>query len=77
MEDRTLVENNYEDKMLDRGRATVRPTCFKMGSDNGHLELLGKWEGSPRKTCSPNFPEFELKEWLLENILEDGKCPRH
>ena len=34
-----------------------------MGLDTGHLlELLGKWEGSPRKTLSPNLPEFELEE---------------
>ena len=74
----TLVENNHEDKKLDRGRAIVsRPICFKMGSDKKHSEQLGKWEGPPRKPFSPNFPEFEFKKWQLENILEDGKCPGH
>ena len=74
----TLVENSHEDQMLDRGTAVVsRPTCFKMGSDKKHSELLGKWEGPPRKTFSPNFPEFEFKQWLLKNILEDGKRQGH
>ena len=67
----TLVENSHEDQMLDRGTAVVsKPTCFKMGLDKKHSELLGKWEGPPRKTFSPNFPEFEFKQWLLKNILE-------
>lgn len=37
-------------------------SCFKIGSGKAYLELPGKWEGSPRKTLSPNFPEFALKE---------------